>query len=114
MLVEFHVHSRSAKSDALHTQAESLLGGGFAGAVDGSTGADDAMPRQSRDLPQDADNLPGGSRPAGGPGDGSVSRDSSLWQSADGARDAGTLIRGLGVGFGLAWFLHKDSMYKRL
>jgi hypothetical protein len=77
--MEFHVHSCSAKGHAFHAQAESLLGGGFPGAFDGSTGADHAMPGQSRDLPQDSDNLPGGSRPASGPGHGSVSRDSSLW-----------------------------------
>jgi hypothetical protein len=79
VLVQFHVHSRSAKSDALHAQAESLLGGGFPGAFDGSTGADDAMPGQSRDLSQYYDNLPGGSRPTGRSGNGSVGRYSSLW-----------------------------------
>jgi hypothetical protein len=72
MLVQRHVHSCSTKSDTLHAQAESLLGGGFPGAFDGSTGADHAMPGQSRDLSQDSDNLPGGSRPTGGPGDRSI------------------------------------------
>jgi len=79
VLVELHVHSCSAKGDALHTQAESLLGGGFPGAFDGSTGADDPMPGQSRDLTQHSDNLPSRSRPACGPGHGSVGRHSSLW-----------------------------------
>ena len=72
MLVQFHVHARSAKGHAFHAQAESLLGGGFPGAFDRSTGADHAMPGQSRDLSQDSDNLPGGSRPTGGPGDRSI------------------------------------------
>lgn len=72
MLVELHVHADSAERDPFHLQAESLLGRGFPGAFDRSTGTHHAMPGQSWDLSQYADDLTGGSRPAGGPGNRSI------------------------------------------
>lgn len=72
MLVQRHIHARSTKSNAFHAEAKSLLSGLFTGQFDGPTRTDDALPGQSRDLPQDANDLPGGSLPACGPGNRSV------------------------------------------
>ena len=66
--MEFHVDAHSAKCDPFHLQAEALLGSLFSGQFDGSARTDDAMPGQSRDLLQDPDDLPGGTRPTGGSG----------------------------------------------
>jgi hypothetical protein len=72
VLVHFHDYARSAKGHAFHAQAESLFSGGFAKAFNRAPGTDDAMPWQSRHLPQDADDLPRRTRPSSGPCDRSV------------------------------------------
>ncbi len=96
MFVECHVHACSAEGNALHAQAESLLGGLFSGQFDDAAGTDDAMPGQSRDLLQDMHDLPGRARPARRPGHRSVAGHGSLGQSTDAARDARALVLGSG------------------
>jgi hypothetical protein len=78
MLVQLHIHPDTAECDPFHAQAESLLSRLFPRKFDGSAGTDHPLPRQSTDLPQDADDLAGRSGPPGGSRDGSVSRHSSL------------------------------------
>jgi hypothetical protein len=112
MFVEFHVDASSAEGDTFHLQAESLLGGVLSGQFDGAAGAEDAMPGQSWDLPQYTDDLTRCSGPACGAGNGSIGGDGSLGQGADGTDDAGALFRGLGSG--LAFFFHRETMYNRL
>jgi hypothetical protein len=110
MFVEFHVDASAAEGDTFHLQAESLLGGVLSGEFDGAAGAEYAVPGQSRDLLQDADDLTGRSRPACGAGDGPVGGDSPFRQRADALSDAGALA----FGSGMDWFFHCDTMYKRL
>lgn len=110
VFVKRHVHARSAEGDALHAQAESLLGGLFSGQLDGAAGSDDAMPGQSRDLLQDAHDLPGRARPARRSSHGSVAGHGSLGQGSDAARDSGSPVFRSGV----VRFFHRDAVYKRL
>ena len=70
--VFFHIDADAAEGDAFHLKAESLLGSVLAGELDGSAGADDALPRQAGNLTKNADNLARRSGPTGGTGDRSV------------------------------------------
>src|ERR1019366_3381822 len=87
-----HIHARPAKRHALHAQTESLFGGAFSTQLDGPARADHAMPRQSRNLLQDAHHLTGGSRPARSPRDRPVTRYHPRRQGANAAHDPRALI----------------------
>ncbi len=99
MLVQLHVHSDSAKGDAFHLQAESLLSRRFAGTLDRAAGTDDPVPGQSGNLPQDANDLPGRAGPTCCFGHRAVGRNGALWESADAERDPGAPGIGPGLNF---------------
>ncbi len=68
-----HVDAGSAKGHALQAQTEGLFGGIFTAELNGSAGADHAMPGQPFSLMENAHNLTRTSGPACGFRDGSVS-----------------------------------------
>jgi hypothetical protein len=87
-----HIRARPAKRHTLHTQTEFLFGGAFSTQLDGPARADHAMPRQSRNLLQDAHHLTGGSRPARSPRDRPVTRYYPCRQGANAAHHPRALI----------------------
>ena len=82
MFVPFHIHARSAKHHPFHLQAEPLFGGVFASQLDSAAGSQNPMPRQPGNLPQDADDLPGGPGPSGSPSDPAIGCDGPPRQRA--------------------------------
>ena len=90
-----HIYAHAPEGYAFHFQAESLFGAVFSGKFDGSAGADDALPGESGNLAEDADDLAGGSGPACGVGDGSIGGDGSWGQGANATGDLGGSVGGL-------------------
>jgi hypothetical protein len=91
-LVALHVHARSAEGHGFHAQAESLFRGTFSAQLDRAARADDAVPGQSGNLPQDAHDLARGSGPARRFRDRSVAGHGSRRQGAKATQNAGTLV----------------------
>jgi hypothetical protein len=75
------------KTYALSFEQEALFQGGFATQRDASAGAENALPRQAPDLPQDAPHVTGAARVSGSLGDGSVGAHTTAWDAADGGGD---------------------------
>jgi hypothetical protein len=55
--VALHIHAHATEGHAFHFETESLFGTVFSGKFDGSAGADYALPGESGNLAQDADDL---------------------------------------------------------
>jgi hypothetical protein len=73
--VALHIDAGSAEGDAFNAEAKSLLGTEFSGEFDGASGAEDALPGQSRNAAEDLNDLAGGAGPACGASHGSIGRD---------------------------------------
>jgi len=83
----FQIDALSAKANALGLQQKTLLQGGFPGKRDAAAGAQNALPRQSRDLLQHPSDMAGAARVARSPGNRSVGTDATAWDLADGLAD---------------------------
>ncbi len=108
-LVPLHIHPRPAKNNPLHAQPEFLFCAVFSAQFNGPARADYTMPRQSRNLPQNAHHLARRPIPARGSRDRSITRHLPLWQSANAAHDAGTLVLRRAIRrFGLSSPIHSS------
>lgn len=108
----FHIHTRSAERDSLHTQPESLLRAALPSQPNCASRAKHSVPGQSRNLPQDLYHLPRRTRPARGPRHRAVARYLSRGQSANRPHHAPALVieRVLGSRFSFGSSLSRRSV----
>lgn len=64
-LVPLHINSRAPKGNSFHSQAKSLFFSIFSPQLDRAPGAEDAMPGQSWNLPQNPHDLARRTGPSG-------------------------------------------------
>jgi len=76
-----------AEAHAFGFQKKALLQGGLATQRDAPARAQNALPGQAPDLPQDPADVTGAARVSGSLGDGSVGAYTTAWNAADGGGD---------------------------